>query len=169
MRINTKVVYQMNDDGSFTELERESYEYDGPVAMAFGGDSSSSTHTETSQDIDTTTVGLQQESGLGLAAGGDIEFRGTFTDQGAIQVAQNIAERSFDFSGEFADEAFGFARDVATQSGQTSQQAVEVSRQAIGVVGTGGQSEITQQLFKSLPWVIAGIAAIMILPRMMGK
>jgi hypothetical protein len=37
MRITTKAVFQMNKDGSFTELERDSYEYDGKVAAAKGG------------------------------------------------------------------------------------------------------------------------------------
>jgi hypothetical protein len=41
MRITTRVVYQMTPDG-MDELERASYQWDGPVALAGGGDSGSS-------------------------------------------------------------------------------------------------------------------------------
>ena len=44
MRITTRAVYQMTPDG-FEELELESYEYDGPIAHAGGGDSGSAETT----------------------------------------------------------------------------------------------------------------------------
>lgn len=46
MRITTRAVYQMTPDG-MDELERASYQWDGPVALAGGGDSGGSTKTET--------------------------------------------------------------------------------------------------------------------------
>lgn len=39
MRITTRAVYQMTEDG-FIELERDSYEYDGPIEEAKGGGTS---------------------------------------------------------------------------------------------------------------------------------
>jgi hypothetical protein len=168
MRINTKIVWQMNVDGTFTELGRESYEYEGPVACAFGG-RSTTTGPTTTQEIETTTIGLEDIEGIGIGAGRDVEFTQNITDAGAIQGAIGVAEKSFDFAGEFGSEAFDFASDIAQQAGQTSQQAIEVSRQAIGVVGTGGQSEISGQLFKFGGFAVAALAAIFILPRVFGR
>lgn len=168
MRINTKLVYQMTVDG-MEIIERESYEYDGPIACAFGGKSSTSAATTTTQEIETTTIGLEDIEGIGIGAGRDVEFTQNITDAGAIQGAIGVAEKSFDFAGEFGSEAFDFATDIARQAGETSQQAVETSRQAIGVVGTGGQSEISGQLFKFGGIAVAALAAIFILPRVFAR
>lgn len=168
MRINTKLVYQMTAEG-MELIERQSYEYNGPIAYAFGGKSKTVKTTETTQVIDTTTIGLEDIEGIGIGAGRDVEFTQNITDSGAIQGAIGVAEKSFDFAGEFGSEAFDFASDIAQQAGQTSQQAIEVSRQAIGVVGTGGQSEISGQLFKFGGIAAAALAAIFILPRLFGR
>lgn len=167
MRINTKLVYQMTDTGMIL-LERESYEYLGDVAQCFGG-RSTTTGPTTTQEIETTTIGLEDIEGIGIGAGRDVEFTQNITDAGAIQGAIGVAESSFDFAGEFGSEAFDFASDIAQQAGQTAQQAVETSRQAIGVVGTGGQSEISGQLFKFGGIAAIALAAIFVVPRLFGR
>lgn len=150
MKINTRTVWQMTDNGDYVLLEQESYEYNGPIIQAFGG-RSTTVGPQTTQEIETTTVGLQDIEGIGVAAGGDVEFTQTVTDQGAIQ------------------GAFDFATDIAGQGFQAAQQAVETSRQAIGLVGTGGQSEISGQVFKFGGLAVAAIAAIFIIPRLFGR
>ena len=161
MRISTRTVWQMNPDGSFTELERESYDYDGPLAQAFGGRSRQTTQTTSTQDIDTTSVGLQDvQAGVAVAAGGDV-FLET-TDLGAVQGAFTFGERSLDFAGEFGAEAFDFGSDIARQAGQTAREAVEVSRQAIATVATGGATDLqagsTRQLL-----TVGALAALAVL------
>lgn len=162
MKIYTKYVCQMNDDGTFTELESESYEYDGPVAQAFGG--SSRTASTTTTDIDTTQVGIETVEGLGIAAAGDVDFEQniTQTDQGAI-------ESSFEFAGEFGEDAFNFASDVAQQAGSTAQQAVETSRQAIATVATGGADELAGINSRTIGFIAAGLAAIFIIPQLLRR
>lgn len=49
MRITTRAVFQMTEDG-FVELERDSYEYDGPVSQAGGGSGGGNTTTNTTAD-----------------------------------------------------------------------------------------------------------------------
>lgn len=106
-----------------------------------GSRSRTTTQTTSVQDIDTTTVGLQDiDAGIAVAAGGDV-FLET-TDLGAVQGAFEFGERSFDFAGEFGQEAFQFGSDIARQAGQTAQEAVEVSRQAIATVATGGATDL---------------------------
>lgn len=151
MRITTKLVLQMNDDGSFTELERESYEYDGPVAQCFGGDTESTTETVT--DIDTTQVGIESVEGLGIAAAGDVDFNQTITqtDQGAIAGA-------FEFAQELGSGAFEFAEDVARGAQETSIRAVETSQMAAATAQTGGQSDIAGINSRTMGFIVAGLA-----------
>jgi hypothetical protein len=167
MRISTRAVFQMNADGSFTELERDSYEYNGPVALAFGGGSESSTDTTTTQEIETTTVALEDIAGIGVAAGGDIEFNGTFTDHGAVQGAVAIADRSFDFANEFGSEAFyfgdnalGFARDVNAQAANATQSAVNSLSGAIQKVGDASRSDTTETFRRVALYGAIAIAVI---------
>ena len=157
MRITTRLVLQMNADGSFTELDRDSYEYSGPITRAFSRSDTSST---TVTDIDTTQVGIESVEGIGIAAAGDVEFNQqiTLTDQGAIA-------SSFEFAEEIGSGAFDFASDISRQAGETAQQAVAVSQQAIATVATGGQSDLLKTSGKTIALVAAAIAAIFIIPQ----
>lgn len=162
MRITKKVVFQMNDDGSFTELERDSYDYDGPVAECFGGGSKTSSQTTTTTDIDTTQVGIESVGdGIGIASTGDVSFRQdvTLTDQGAVDSA-------FEFAGEFGGDALDFASSVSRQAGDVANRAVDVSRQAIATVATGGQSDIQQSNVKAIGFIAAGLAAVFLIPKL---
>lgn len=129
-----------------------------------GGRSRTSSSTTTSQDIDTTQVGIEGVEGVGIAAAGDVEFNQEVTDLGAVQGAFDVVGGSLDFAGEFGGEAFDFASDIARQAGQTSQQAVETSRQAIATVATQGQSDIAGINSRTIGFIIAGLAAIFIIP-----
>lgn len=162
MRITTRLVLQMNADGSFTELERDSYDYSGPVALAFGGDSDTTSTTVT--DIDTTQVGIESVEGIGIAAAGDVEFNQqiTLSDQGAI-------DASFEFAEEIGSGAFDFASDISRQAGETAQQAVAVSRQAIATVATGGADELAGINSRTIGFIVAGLAAIFVLPQLLRR
>lgn len=131
----------MNIDGTFTKLESDSYEYDGLVAQCFGGRSRTSSATTSTQEIETTSVGLQDvQAGIAVAGTGPISIE--TTDLGAVQGAFEFGESSLDFAGEFGREAFDFGGDIARQAGETSREAVEVSRQAIATVATGGATDL---------------------------
>lgn len=162
MRITTKLILQMNDDGSFTELERDSYEYDGPVSQAFGG--SSKTSSTTTTDIDTTQVGIESVEGIGIAAAGDVTFRQdiTLTDQGAIA-------SSFEFAEEIGAGALDFASDVSRQAGETARAAVATSRQAIATVATGGADELAGINSKTIGFIVAGLAAVFLIPQLLRR
>lgn len=160
MKIYTKVVYQMNDDGTMTELESDSYDYDGPVAKCFGGDGGrTTTQTTSTQDIDTTSVGIESVEGIGIASAGDVNFNQeiTQTDQGAVAA-------SFEFADEIGDSAFDFAGDIARGAAETSQRAIETSQRAIATVATGGGSDVAGINQKTIVAVMAGLAAIFIIP-----
>lgn len=158
MRVTTKLVLQMNADGSFTETERESYTYDGPVTRAFGGDSDTTSTTTT--DIETTQVGIESSEGLAIAAGGDVAFSQniTQTDQGAVRA-------SFEFGEELSQDAFNFAGDVSRQAGEISIRAIDTSRQAIATVATGGATDLAGINMKTIGFVVAGLAAILVIPQ----
>ena len=149
MRINTRTVWQINADGSMTLLERESYDYTGPVAQAFGG--RSKTVTETTQEVTTTQLGLEDIEGIGIAAVGDVEFTQTVTDLGAVQ------------------GAFDFATDIGRQAGETAQQAVATSRQAIATVATGGQVDLQKISGNTIALVAAAFAAVFIIPQLLKR
>lgn len=153
MRINTKSVWQFNADIDDYELiSCEGYEYEGDVALAFGGRSRQSSATTTSQDIDTTNVGIEGVEGVGIAAAGDVEFSQQVTDLGAVQGA-------FDFTTEFADDAFSFANDVARQAGETAARAVDVSQRALSTVVTGGATDLAGINQKTLIGVALAVGA----------
>ena len=162
MRITTKLVLQMHVDGSFTELERDSYNYDGPLAQAFGGGSETTSTTTT--DIDTTQVGIESVEGIGIAAAGDVSFRQdiTLTDQGAI-------DSSFEFAQEIGGGALDFASDISRQAGETARAAVATSRQAIATVATGGADELAGINSRTIGFIVAGIAAVFLLPQLLRR
>ena len=162
MRITTKLVLQMNVDGSFTEIERDSYDYDGPLAQAFGGGSETTSTTVT--DIDTTQVGIESVEGIGIAAAGDVEFNQqiTLTDQGAI-------DSSFEFAQEIGGGALDFASDISRQAGETARAAVATSRQAIATVATGGADELAGINSRTIGFIVAGLAAVFIIPRLIRR
>lgn len=162
MKIYTKRVFQMNPDGSYTELHSESFNYTGAISQAFGGRSRSSSQQTT--DIDTTQVGIESVEGLGIAAAGDVDFNQniTQTDFGAV-------ESSFEFAGEFGERGFNFASDIARQAGETAQQAVETSRQAIATVATGGASDLAGINQKTIAVIAAAVAAVFIVPQLLKR
>ena len=84
------------------------------------------------------------------------------TDLGAVQGAFEFGERSFDFAGEFGAEAFDFGGDIARQAGQTAREAVEVSRQAIATVATGGATDLQQGAGRQL-LTIGALAVLAVL------
>ena len=154
MRITTRLVFTFNDDGTFTELERDSFDYDGPVAQCFGGKSKTSSVVETTQVTETTSVGLQDTSGIGIAGGRDVSVQIETTDLGAIQGAF-----------EFSESAFQFAGDVARQAGETSERAIETSQAAIATVATGGQSDLSKIDSRTIGFAIAALVAVFVLPQ----
>lgn len=159
MRITTCLVFEMNKDGTFTELERDSYEYEGPVAQCF-----SKTESTTVTDIDTTQVGIESVEGIGIAAAGDVAFNQniTLTDQGAIDSA-------FEFADEFGGGALDFASDVSRQAGEISRAAIATSQQAIATVATGGQTDLAKTSGRTIAFVVAAFAAIFIIPRVLRR
>lgn len=84
-----------------------------------GGSSKSSQQTTQNttnvQDIDTTSVGLEDVA-LGAVAGGDLQVTQISTDQGAVEAGRKLGEASLDFAGEFGDTAlrqsFQFGSDA---------------------------------------------------------
>lgn len=162
MRITTCLVFEMNKDGTFTELERDSYEYEGPVAQCFGG--GSKTESTTVTDIDTTQVGIESVEGIGIAAAGDVAFNQniTLSDQGAIDSA-------FEFADEFGGGALDFASDVSRQAGEISRAAITTSQQAIATVATGGQTDLQKTSGRTIVFVVAAFAAIFIIPAVLRR
>ncbi len=154
MKVYTKQVFQMRNDGGFELLHSESFDYHGPVSRCFGGRTSST--TEATQITETTNVGLQDISGIGIAGGGDVDVNLSIetTDLGAIQGA-------FDF----ADSAFEFANDAAQRAGQLSESAIETSQAAVATVATSGASDLRITDSKTIAIIAAALAAILILPR----
>ena len=153
MKVYTKQVFQMHDDGSFELLESESYEYSGPVAQCFGGRTRST--TTATQVTETTNVGLQDTSGISVAGGRDVSLTLETTALVAIQGA-------FDF----ADSAFEFANDAAQRAGQISERAIETSQLAVATVATGGQSDLSRIDSKTIGIAIAALAAVFVLPQL---
>lgn len=153
MKVTTKAVYQMHDDGSFELLEKESHDYSGPVAQCFGGDSDTS--SETTNIVETNQAGIESVEGLGIAALGDVSVE--TTDLGAVQGA-------FDFTQNFADSAFDFANDTQSQAADISERAIETSQRALATVATGGQSDLAGINSRTIAFVVAGLAAVFILP-----
>ncbi len=125
-----------------------------------GGKSKTVNSQTTTQDIDTTSVGLQDIDGVGVAAGGDVEFNQTVTDLGAIQGAFDFAESSLDFAGEFGDDAFDFANDIAKQSGENVQFALATSADAIQKVGDATRSDTSQALVQLGKFAALAVAAV---------
>lgn len=155
MKINKRTVWQMTDDGMHI-VEQDSHEYDGPVAQCFGGRSSTASTTTT--DVDTTNIGLEDIDGLAIGAGGDVEFNQEVTDLGAVQGA-------FDFG----ESALDFGADVSRQAGETALEAVEISRQAVATVATGGQSDIAGINQRTILIIAAAAAAIFIIPQVIRR
>lgn len=156
MKVTTKAVYQMHDDGSFELLEEESHHYEGPVAKCFGGDSE--TRSETTNIVETNQSAIESVSGgIGISSLGDVSLELETTDLGAVQGA-------FDFTQNFADSAFGFANDAQAQAADISERAVETSQRALATVTTGGQSDLAGINSRTIAFVVAGLAAIVLLP-----
>lgn len=130
MRIHTKQVFQMTDSGEYILLESHGYDYAGPVAQCFGGDTDETQTTTTTQEIETTTLGLQDIEGIGIAAGGDVEFNQDVTDLGAIQ------------------GAFDFAESSAGQAASLAEKSIAISGAAVKTVGEATRSDTSQALVK---------------------
>lgn len=130
-----------------------------------GSRSKSVQQTTSVQDIDTTQLGIEEigAGGVGIVSQGDVSFE--TTDLGAVQGAFTFGERSLDFAGEFAGEAFDFGGDIARQAGQTAQEAVEVSRQAIATVATGGATDLAGINVRVIAIIGALVAAVFIIPQ----
>lgn len=119
MRITTRAVWQMTADGGFELLERDSYEYSGPVAAAKGGSSSSSS---SSSAVNTQNLNLQEIDGVAVA-GVDGNVSIETTDQGTVDAARDIALRGLDTGLTGFQEAVDLGRDVVA-SGERGAQAV---------------------------------------------
>lgn len=85
----------------------------------FGGKSRSSTSSQQTttnvQDIDTTTIGLEDSAGA-IAGGRDVSVTQISTDQGSVEAGRKVAAASLDFAGEFGTasvkRAFDFGSDA---------------------------------------------------------
>lgn len=164
MRINTYTAWQMMPDGGFELLERVSYEYNGPVARAFGGDSETSseetTITETTQEIDTTTIGIE-DANFAIGAGRDV----TLTDPGlvafggeALETVENVSERAFEFGSQESDRAMA-----------ASQAALGTLGQAITQVSDASRSDTTDTFRRIAIPAIIGISLVFVVIAFRGK
>ena len=124
-----------------------------------GGRSSTRSDTQTSQTTNATTTGLQDTEGVAVAGGGDVNVEVQTTDLGAIQGA-------FDFSDQFTSSAFQFANDVSNQAAELSERAIETSQGALATVVTGGQSDLSKIDGKTIGIAVAGVVAIIVLPKL---
>jgi hypothetical protein len=80
-----------------------------------GASTSNTASTTNTQDIDTTTVGLDniQEGAIGLGqVGGAVSITQISTDQGSVEAGRRIGEASLDFADEFGGNAFDFGSDA---------------------------------------------------------
>lgn len=113
MRINTRAVWQMIDTG-YVLLERDSYEYDGPCAAAFGGDSDTSTSSST--ETNTQNLNLQGIEGVGIAGvrGGRVNVE--TTDHGTVEAARDVAIAALDTGATGFNEATNLAGDAIATS-----------------------------------------------------
>ena len=159
MKVIKSISFQYNPDGTFTELDRDEFDYDGPVAQCFGGGGKSKSSTTNTTDIDTTNVGIEGVEGVGIAAAGDVEFNQTVTDQGAVQGA-------FDFAQDFSEDAFNFANDSQRQAGEIAERSLENSQAALATVATGGQSDLSKIDSKTIGIAVAALAAFAVLPKL---
>lgn len=89
-----------------------------------GSKSKSSTsntqHTTNVQDIDTTTIGLEDvETGI-VGNSGDVQITQISTDQGAVDASldfgREVADSSLDFAGEFGSDALKRAFDFGSEA-----------------------------------------------------
>ena len=157
MKVTTKAVYQMHDDGSLELLEEQSHEYEGPVAKCFGGDSDTSSETTNVVETNQSAIETIESGALGISSLGDVDLEIQTTDLGAVQGA-------FDFTQNFADSAFDFANDAQSQAADISEGALETSQRALATVATGGQSDLAGINSRTIIFVVAGLAAIVLLP-----
>lgn len=114
MRITTRAVWQMTADGGFELLERESFEYHGPLAQAGGGGSRSSSSSQ--QSTQTQNLNLQEIGGIAVAGSEGVTIRSTTTDQGTVDAARDIAITALDTGLTGFQEAGDLARDVLASS-----------------------------------------------------
>lgn len=171
MKINRKTEWQMTDKiGEYILLSEDSYEYAGAVSRCFGGRSSTAATTTTTQDTDTTQLGQEDISGIGIqSAGGDIEFTQEVTDLGAVQGAFDTVGGALDFTGEFAQDAFDFANTSQNQASAIAQRAIDTSQQVAATAVTGGASDLAGINQRTIAIIAAAAAAIFLLPQLIRR
>ena len=177
MKINRRTEWQMTDEiGEYILLCKDSYEYRGRISRCFGGRSTTTAVTETVQDIDTTQFAQEDITGIGLQAGGDIEFTQEVTDLGAVQGAFDVVGGTLDFAGETVGEGFGFGRDALAfaessqeQASAIAQRAIGTSQQAVATVATGGATDLAGINQRTVAVIAAAAAAIFIIPQVIRR
>lgn len=129
------------------------------MSNLFGGTRSNTSTAQTS----TNTQRTQSLENVGTNVSdieGDVEFNQQVTDQGAIQGAVDIAGRALQTVEHTADESFGFARDVSTQSNQVSRAAVDTLSSAITRVGDATRSDTTETFRRVALYAAIAVAVI---------
>lgn len=121
-----------------------------------GSRSRSSTTQETTnvQDIDTTTISLEDIDGLGFAnIGGDVAVQ--VSDSGAIAAGENIALSGLDFGGDVVERAFDFGEGVF---GGALKAVTGATQTAIAST----RSEASQSVDKFIKFgsIVAGLFAL---------
>lgn len=170
MKINRSTEWQMTDKiGEYILLEQDSYKHEGAVSQCFGGRSKTESTTTTTQDIETTQFGQESITGIGLQAGGDIEFTQEVTDLGAVQGAFDVVGGAFDFTGEFAQDAFDFANTSQRQASELAQRSIDTSQKAVATVATGGAVDLAGVNAKTIAIIAAAAAAIFIIPQIVRR
>lgn len=145
MKVNTKTVWQMTDNGMHI-IEQESHEYEGPVAECFGGDSDTS--SEVTTITETNQAGIQDNQGLAFASGsGDLDIAIETTDLGAI-------DQAFDFG----QAALQFGNDQAGQAAQLAESAIASTGGALRTVQTGGVADLANIGSRTL--IFGGLAIV---------
>lgn len=128
-----------------------------------GGTSrSANTNTTTNtQDISNETIGIE-DTELAVVAGEGASVQVVTTDLGAVDAARDIAEsgigvagealhvnadvvsQSLDFSNDFGEAAFDFARHESEQAALTSQSAIATLSGAVQKVADASRSDSTE-------------------------
>ena len=113
MKINSRTVWQMTDDGMHI-VEQDSFDYDGPVAECFKKSKSSTTQTTSNvQNIVNRNINLSDFEGIGIADARDVEITIQQTDSGAIAAAS-----------QFGAGALSLAGDVTAQAIRASERSL---------------------------------------------
>lgn len=103
-----------------------------------GGRSKSSTTssqtTTNTQNIETTSIGLEDVEFGVAGVSGDVQVTQISTDQGSIEAGRKIGESAFEFAESQSEDAFEFAEEFG---GTAIKEAFDFGDEALGTVEKG--------------------------------